>query len=414
MLARTSLEAIRQRPRSFLGSSWPWRSFGYLLSSAALAYLGILVWSGLGRVDAAAGRVPAVAVGSGAVLTVAFFGGWFEAWRVRLVDVGAGRPARTAEAPATPAGPGSVRERLLRRLARRSTWRHLGYAVVSLALLWWLDIVVAALVVVPGLLMTTPFQPHASIVETLVGPLAGIALLPLVAYPITAWAGLRAGMAKTVLAVEDAELSAVVLSRARLVDAFEAERRRIERDLHDGAQLRLVALTMKLGLVGLDLPPGSKAAAGIDEARQLARTALSELRELIRGVHPEILTGRGLPAAVADVAGRSPVPVEVVMRLPDRLPAPVEVTAYYTVCEALTNIARHSGAEHAWIHGAMIGGTLVLEIGDDGVGGADPAAGTGITGIADRIAVTDGRLTISTPAAGPTVLRVEIPCPPNG
>ena len=105
------------------------------------------------------------------------------------------------------------------------------------------------------------------------------------------------------------------------------------------------------------------------------------------------------------------MPVEIGLDLPDRLPPAAEITAYYIVCEALTNIAKHSGAEHAWVYGRMVGGTLVLEMRDDGVGGADPAAGTGIIGIADRIAVLDGRLTISTPLGGPTVLHVEIPCP---
>ena len=259
MLARTPLEAIRQRPLSFLGSSWPWRSFAYLLFSAALAYLGVLFWVGLGRVGAAAGPITAVMVAAGAVLAVGFFVGWFEVRRMRLVDVGAGRPtARAVPVPVPPTGPRGVRDRLARWVGHQSTWRQLGYAIVLLAALCWLDTVVAALVVVPGVLMTTPFQPHVSAVLAVGGPVIGLVLLPSLAYPITAWAGLRAAMAKKVLTVGDADVSAVVLSRARLVDTFQAERRRIERDLHDGAQLRLVALTMKLGLLSLVCHPGRR------------------------------------------------------------------------------------------------------------------------------------------------------------
>jgi signal transduction histidine kinase len=246
---------------------------------------------------------------------------------------------------------------------------------------------------------------------------AGVLLLPLAAYPITAWACARAALAHSFLGIRDPDtdrrLVEVTRSRARLVDAFETERRRIERDLHDGTQQRLVAMTMALGLARLDLPAGSNAATQIDTAREHARQALVELRELIRGVHPQVLTDRGLAAAITEAASRSSTPVDVDVDLQHRPPAPVEIAAYFAVSEALTNINKHSRACRAWIHGRLTTGQLVLEIHDDGIGGADPVAGTGLTGIADRVTVVDGRLLLSSPPGGPTVLRMEIPCPPT-
>ncbi|MFD2352326.1 sensor histidine kinase [Nonomuraea ferruginea] len=175
-----------------------------------------------------------------------------------------------------------------------------------------------------------------------------------------------------------------------------------------------MALSMKLGLARLDLPPGSPAEAQLAEAHEEAGRALAELRELIRGVHPQVLTDRGLGAAVRDVAGRSPVPVDVDVSLPGRLPPSIEVTAYYVVSEAMANLAKHSGARRGFVRARLHDGALVLEVGDDGVGGADPAAGSGLAGLADRVAVTDGLMTLSSPPGGPTSLRVEIPCPVSG
>jgi signal transduction histidine kinase len=195
-------------------------------------------------------------------------------------------------------------------------------------------------------------------------------------------------------------------SRTRLVDAFEGERRRIERDLHDGAQQRLVALTMNLGVAKLSLDGDSEAYKAVDAAHEQARLALRELRELIRGVHPQVLSGRGLAAAVRDAAGRSPIPVDVSLTLP-RLPEAVEVNAYYVVAEALANIAKHSNASRGWITGSYGRGLLRLEVGDDGVGGAVLKERSGV---ADRVASLDGSLRLSSPAGGPTLLRVEIPC----
>ncbi|MGH3648381.1 MAG: sensor histidine kinase [Micromonosporaceae bacterium] len=239
-------------------------------------------------------------------------------------------------------------------------------------------------------------------------------LLAVAAYPIAAWAAARAEMTRAVLAPRDAELGKrlveVTRSRARLVDAFESERRRIERDLHDGAQQRLVALNVALGLARLDVAEDSPAYQRIGEAQQQAGQALDELRELVRGLHPQVLTDRGLPAAVADVAGRSPVPVDVDVALPKRQPAGVEATAYFAVCEALANVAKHATATRATVRGRLDSAALVIEVRDNGVGGARPAPGSGLSGLADRVSVVDGRLFLSSPAGGPTVVRVELPC----
>jgi signal transduction histidine kinase len=215
-----------------------------------------------------------------------------------------------------------------------------------------------------------------------------------------------------------AELVEVSRSRARLADAFEAERRRIERDLHDGAQQRLVGLTLQLGLARLDLPPGSPAAEAVAAAHEQAKQFMAELRELIHGIQPQVLTDLGLPAALGELADHSPIPVAVDAHLAGRLPSQIENTAYFAAAEALTNIAKHSGATSASVTARQHDTVLTIEISDNGHGGADPHRGTGLTGLADRAAVTGGRMLLSSPPGGPTLLRVELPCtqnqPPSG
>ncbi len=213
----------------------------------------------------------------------------------------------------------------------------------------------------------------------------------------------------------NAELRAKVeelqASRARIVEAGYAERRRVERDLHDGAQQRLVALTMSLRLVRGKLGPDPEAAAELlDEAMEELGEATRELRELARGIHPAVLTDRGLEAALGGLADRSPVPVEVLETPPGRLPAPVESTAYFVVAEALTNVARYSAAEAATVRISRADGTVEIEVRDDGVGGADPANGTGLRGLEDRVAALEGALLIVSPAGEGTTVIARIPC----
>ncbi|GAA5183304.1 sensor domain-containing protein [Rugosimonospora acidiphila] len=201
------------------------------------------------------------------------------------------------------------------------------------------------------------------------------------------------------------------VSRAQTVDARAAELRRIERDLHDGAQARLVSLTMSLGLAEEVLQTDPQAAARLlAEARGSAGSALTELRDLVRGIHPPVLADRGLPGALEALALRSAVPVESHLGPVGRLPAPVESALYFTAAEALTNIAKHSAATRAGLGLERVGDVLHLEISDDGKGGADPGRGGGLAGIAGRLDAFDGRMTITSPPGGPTVLHVELPC----
>jgi signal transduction histidine kinase len=201
-------------------------------------------------------------------------------------------------------------------------------------------------------------------------------------------------------------------SRERVVDAAEAERRRIERDLHDGAQQRLVALAMELGRAKAKFADDIDAARElVDQAHAQAKEALTELRNLVRGVHPPVLTDRGLDAALSGLAALCPVPVDVHVDVPVRPKSSVEAVAYFVVAEALTNVAKHSRASHAKVvvEGHGYPGTLTVMISDDGIGGADIRS-PGLSGLADRVAGVDGRMSVESPAGGPTIIAAELPC----
>jgi len=199
-------------------------------------------------------------------------------------------------------------------------------------------------------------------------------------------------------------------SRARIVEAGYEERRRVERDLHDGAQQRLMALAMTLRLARGKLE-SEPAVSGtlLDEAIEELATATGELRELARGIHPAVLTDRGLAAALGGLAGRSPLPVEVLETPAERLPAAVESAAYFVVAEALTNVARYAHAGGATVSVGRSDGVVEVEIRDDGVGGANPEAGTGLRGLRDRVAALGGELAVSSPSGGGTAVRARIP-----
>jgi signal transduction histidine kinase len=190
------------------------------------------------------------------------------------------------------------------------------------------------------------------------------------------------------------------------------QRRQLERDLHDGAQQRLVALALTLRLARDKLgPDGGEAGRLLDHSRQELDEALKELRELARGIRPTVLTGRGLAGAVEALAHRAPLPVEVAELPAQRLPEQVELTAYFVVSEALTNVAKHAWATHAWVTVITWGGRLVVEISDDGVGGADIDRGTGLRGLTDRLAAIEGRLEVDSKPGHGTTVRASIPCP---
>jgi signal transduction histidine kinase len=209
-----------------------------------------------------------------------------------------------------------------------------------------------------------------------------------------------------------ARVSELEISRERVVDAAEGERRRIERDLHDGAQQRLVSLAMELGRAQAkfaDDPEGARVL--VDQAHAQAKEALTELRNLVRGVHPPVLTERGLDAALSGLAALCPIPVDVHVDVPVRPRSAVEAVAYFMVAEALTNVAKHSRASQAKVvvEGHGYPGTLTVMISDDGIGGANPGS-PGLAGLADRVSGVDGRLSVESPSGGPTIIAAELPC----
>ncbi|MET9362983.1 sensor domain-containing protein [Streptomyces sp. NPDC006632] len=198
--------------------------------------------------------------------------------------------------------------------------------------------------------------------------------------------------------------------RGVVVDTTSADLRRIERDLHDGAQARLVALAMDLGLAKEKLTEDPKAAAAmVDEAHGEVKVALQELRDLARGIHPAVLTDRGLDAALSSVASRCTVPVKVEVDLPARPVPAIEGIAYYTVSELLQNVSKHSGASRATVDVWRAGDRLMLQVGDNGRGGADASAGSGLAGLAERLDAVDGILAVDSPPGGPTTITAELP-----
>jgi signal transduction histidine kinase len=321
--------------------------------------------------------------------------------------------------------------RLVERVRSGARWREIGYhllagprgvltSVVALgawggsAALLLLPLYVSAL---PG--DTAKFglfevsQGPAAIAVALVG-LSG--LLFAAPWITLALARLDLATARWLIAPRRADelgeqVTRLETSRAAAVDSAEAERRRIERDLHDGAQQRLVALAMDLGTARerLESDPESGRRL-VADAHEEAKAALREIRDLVRGIHPVILEDRGLDAALSAVVARSPVPVALDVDVDGRLPSAVESAAYFVVTEALTNVARHAHATRAKVAIARAREHLVVEVRDDGVGGADPDTGTGLRGLRDRVAALGGTMRIVSPAGGPTTLLVEIPC----
>ena len=200
-------------------------------------------------------------------------------------------------------------------------------------------------------------------------------------------------------------------TRSWVLEVAEAERRRIERDLHDGAQQRLVALAISLGMAREKFDSDPDAARGlIDRAHDEAKAAIVELRDLARGIHPPDLGETGLPGALPVLAGRCPIPVELVVDVPVRPSPSVEGIVYFMVSECLANVAKHAAARHAGVRVTPTPGRLSVEVTDDGRGGASPSGGSGLRGLAERVASIDGTFTVSSPVGGPTTIRAELPC----
>ncbi len=381
--------ALRDHPARFLGSSWPWRALAYLVTTLLVGIPMVVVLLSLGRQL-----------------------GVLERRRLGLVQ------ARTP----------SALTRRERRQARRRlpmSWPEVGYAFLLAVVLFPLDFLLLVFVVtVPVVMLLAPALAETDDMTVLgwhVDPgweawlafLVGAALCVVAAYVVTLAAAAQASLARLLLDPREAQLAAEVAdlrrSRVDLVDAFETERRRIERDLHDGVQQRLVALTMTLGRAELDVPEGPGLNA-VQDAHRQAEEALDELRGTIRGIHPRVLVDHGLAAAVHELADRSSVPTTVDIRLPDRLPPAVEQAAYFVASEALTNVARHSRARRAGVHAWRRDDTFVLTVEDDGAGGATAdGTGTGLAGLGVRLEALGGTLRVTSPPGGPTEVRMECP-----
>jgi signal transduction histidine kinase len=260
------------------------------------------------------------------------------------------------------------------------------------------------------------FPPYGHPVAMSVVPVASTILVILGTYLAVRFASLHVALARALLepgrtALLEQRVEALTESRADVVDAADAERRRIERDLHDGAQQRLVSLAMNLGMARADLADADpRAVAALTAAHDEAKQALTELRDLVRGLHPAVLDDRGLDAALSGIAARSPVPVRLSVSVPDRPSRTIEAVAYFVVAEALANVNKHANARSVTVAVSSSDGRLRLLIADDGRGGADPAHGTGLHGLAQRVGSVDGTLTVTSPLGGPTVIRVELPC----
>ena len=318
--------------------------------------------------------------------------------------------------------------RLRARLADPATWKDLTFLFLQFPF-GLLSFIVATVVlgVAVGTL-TLPFWYWAipdgvemgiAQVDTLAEALAFVplgALLVWVGIPALAWLGRFYGAYAELLlgSNEDpavtAEMSDLRDARSRIIEAADAERRRIERDLHDGAQQRLVALSLNLRMAEKRAAEGDPAAAElVRSAGEEAGLALKELRDLARGIHPAILTNRGLAAALNDLATRASVPVELVAVPPERLPDAVESTVYFLVSECLANVGKHAQATEATVSVAVVGDEVEVVVKDDGVGGADLAGGSGLQGLEDRVGALDGCVDIDSPPGGGTTVMATIP-----
>jgi signal transduction histidine kinase len=317
----------------------------------------------------------------------------------------------------------------LRAFTERATWAEIGYGLLRLpvsAVALTLSVAVwaagLAAVALPGYGHDLPnggptigSDVYRSTADLVVSVIIGIVLLLAAPQLTRGLAAADVAFSRRLLGPRRdlaARVTELERSRERVVDAAETERRRIERDLHDGAQQRLVALAMELGRAKAKFADDLDAAKElVDQAHTQAKEALTELRNLVRGVHPPVLTDRGLDAALSGLAALCPIPVDVHVDVPVRPRAAVEAVAYFLVAEALTNVAKHSRASQAKVvvEGHGYPGALTVVVSDDGIGGAD-VRGQGLSGLADRVSGVDGTLSVESPVGGPTIIAAELPC----
>jgi signal transduction histidine kinase len=405
---------------------WGWLALaqfitGILLSGFYLGFVFTMLVVGLAMIPVLGIGVPITAI----VLAFAHVLGAFERARIAAFS-------GTRIGPASPPPAGQPAWRRLLFDAR--PWRASGYLMIIslwniLAGAFTLSLlsVSAALAALPlyraelpggRLTLVDPVTVPASGWFALLG-WAGLLLVPIVArglvfadVHLARWL-LGPNPHEQVAALSE-RVETLTLTREAAVDSVELERRRIERDLHDGPQQRLVAIAMDLGMARERLhrdPDG--AGELLDQAHTAAKEAIVEMRQVARGIHPPVLTDRGLDAALSALATRSPVPVSVRVDVDARPSATVEAIAYFCVSEALTNVAKHSGAHTATVEVLGRAGRLTVIVTDDGHGGAAFGRGTGLVGLRDRVAAVDGTLTVSSPMGGPTALTVSLPAPPR-
>jgi signal transduction histidine kinase len=428
----TPADRTSRRVSATVGALWSvpaWRATGNTLAAAGVAAVGGILLGGLALIWLAAvvslvhwpvgGWAHAAAymavVVAGPVLVLWAVQGLAALQRSRLrATLGLEIPAgpRAAERRPWPVGPWLA----------AATWRQLGFhllAIVTgvlgggLVAACWLAPVAAIGYLAAG-------RPPPGAAAAALAAAAGLLLAaPWLARQVTR---ADAASARALLGPGRSEelaqrVESLARSRADLVAAADAERRRIERDLHDGAQQRLVSLAMNLGMARerlTDTPEALRRA--IADAHDEAVLALSELREFIRGLHPAVLNDRGLDAALSGLAARAPLPVRLRVDVPRPASPSVEAVAYFIVSEALTNVAKHAQATQTEVRVARDGDVLRIAVTDDGSGGAVPAegdgaaAGSGLRGLAQRAAAVDGTLTIDSPPGGPTVIAAELPC----
>ncbi|AEW95868.1 MULTISPECIES: sensor histidine kinase [Streptomycetaceae] len=373
--------ADRALPRARSFDRVTWREIGHLLLDLPLGVFGfvyvvVVLVAGLGLSMTVVG-LPLLAAGLSGCRAL---GRWERSRVRRLLGVAIDPPRRWRR------GTLGFFEWLWASLKDPVAWRHALYFFLRLP--WGV----------------------VTFVLTLVLLVIGGTVLPYVARGL---ANVDRAMARALLSPSDAlerRIAELESDRGTVVDTAAADLRRIERDLHDGAQARLVALAMELGLAKEKLlEDPDEAARMVDAAHGEVKQALQELRDLARGIHPAILTDRGLGPALSAVAGRCTVPVAVSVELPTRPVPAIEGIAYFTVSELLTNVSKHSGARTAGVEVWRAGGRLMLQVRDDGRGGASTGTGSGLAGLAERLDAVDGVLVVDSPAGGPTTVTAELP-----
>ncbi|MGW2152717.1 sensor histidine kinase [Nonomuraea sp. NPDC001699] len=403
-------------PLGVLVDPMTWRAAPYLLVSAGFGVAWFVVVALATTV-----AVPLVIVWVGLPLTMAAVLMWRGGAMLERRLMGAAFGVRIAD-PYRSRPEGGLLAHLTWLLGDKATWQDLGYLLMLVPLGLVESALSVALWTATGMLLLAPFARvlyvlgdvrSGLVIDDWTGALAagafGVLLLVVTAYLVRGMAWLHGTLATVLLGGSEEER--LRASRARGIDAAEAERRRIERDLHDGAQQRLLSVAVDLGRAQAKFDTDPEAARTlIVQAHAGTKAAIAELRNLARGIHPAILTDRGLDAALSGLAARAPVHVDVSVELSERPPAAVESIAYFIVAEALTNLAKHSGATEASVAVFRDDRGVVVDVWDNGIGGALVTPGGGLSGLADRAATIDGVLVLHSPVGGPTIVRAELPC----